>query len=430
MNLKSLATPALLSLFIACGGGGGSDKPAPPAPVVAPVISTFTASATTVEYGQPVTLSWTLGGDAATSVTLTNADGSAMTCTPAVTSTSTSTVVTPRKRQTVRLTATNSAGTVTRDINLVSLGVDTYSSTLFSTVGQLAKDPSGNIYMVDHTNFSHIWKITPSGVVWNFVGLNVLTYPGAIAWSVKDNAFLVTVQGGMKKVDLAGTITDLPGYPYFSYITVAKDGTIYGTPQGIGHTITKIDPNGTFSSITGGDEFYPGSLVLDATETNLYVMGGASGSETVEVDGMAAVRFSYSNTISKVDLSNNSITVVAGQFEVGGHADGIGTAATFQVIGGATLSNDGTAIYLTDARNGLIRKLDLATATVSTVVGTLSPQPYTGATPFQAGSLTSAEFTPVGLVQNTAGDLVVGAAMPSINGIITANSPVCVVTLP
>lgn len=50
--------------------------------------------------------------------------------------------------------------------------------------------------------------------------------------------------------------------------------------------------------------------------------------------------------------------------------DGVGTAADFNVSNG--LTSDGTSIFVADADNGAIRKIDIATRTVTTVVSGLS----------------------------------------------------------
>ncbi|MEQ9363685.1 MAG: hypothetical protein RIF32_05555 [Leptospirales bacterium] len=50
--------------------------------------------------------------------------------------------------------------------------------------------------------------------------------------------------------------------------------------------------------------------------------------------------------------------------------DGVGVAAAFNESNGST--SDGTSIFIADAQNGAIRKIDIATATVSTVISGLA----------------------------------------------------------
>lgn len=416
--LSAFLSATLLAVALACGGGSKNDTPAPPV-ITAPTIATFTASASAVDYGQPVTLGWTLGGSAPTSV---------MVNTTTLSTTATSTTVTPVARQTYTLTVTNSAGTVSKAVSVVSKGVTAFSTTNISFPGtSMAKDPTGNIYTVDSSTTGKIYKITPAGVVSVFSNTPNVT---SIAWDAHTNSFMIcTYPGGLYHVDLNGVKTTYMTSLTLDTITVAKDGTVYAVDENnlTAHAITVINPNGSTSTITGDNEFFPGKMVLDATESNLYVMGSTSGSTSVTVNGIPATVLTHSNLIHKIDLTTKQITTVAGQFNVKGHADGIGTAATFQVIGSATLSNDGTALYLTDIHNGLIRKMVLATGQVSTVAGSLLAQPYVNSVPFQAGTYANAVFTPKGIVQNANGDLVFAQAA-STSGIIVA-TPICIVTL-
>lgn len=423
ITITSIFSATLLAVALACGGGGSS-TPA----VTAPTISTFTASASVVDYGQPVTLGWTLGGSAPTSVTM-KASNTLSTVTTTVSGSSVVTGVagappSPKNRQTYTLTVTNSAGTASKAVTVASRGVDQFT-TATNAGGNLAKDSNGNLYAQNH-------KLNTDGSITTFGSVAT----NGLHWSQHDTAFLAiggftNPTNSLYRVDLSGNATvAISDFPY-EYMTVAKDGTIYAAAPGKfrGHAITVIHPNGATSTITGDNQFFPaGEMVLDATESNLYVMGGASDVINTTVNGIPADVYTYSNTISKINLTSMLITTVAGQFNVPGHADGVGTTATFNTIGQAILSNDGTALYLCDIWNGLIRKMDLATLQVTTVAGTLLPQPYTGALAFHAGTYTGAVMTPMGITQNANGDLVFSVA-DAVNGVI-APRPICTVTLP
>jgi hypothetical protein len=73
------------------------------------------------------------------------------------------------------------------------------------------------------------------------------------------------------------------------------------------------------------------------------------------------------NTIRKIDLGTNMVTTIAGTAGVAGSTDGIGTAAQFAFPTG--LANDGTYVYIADASNETIRRLDPSTNTVITIAG-------------------------------------------------------------
>ena len=75
---------------------------------------------------------------------------------------------------------------------------------------------------------------------------------------------------------------------------------------------------------------------------------------------------SDNTTIRKIVISTGQVTTIAGSPINGfGYADGIGVLAQFSAPTGIT--TDGTSLYITDSSN--IRKIDLATALVTTLAG-------------------------------------------------------------
>jgi sugar lactone lactonase YvrE len=76
---------------------------------------------------------------------------------------------------------------------------------------------------------------------------------------------------------------------------------------------------------------------------------------------------SFNNTIRKIVLATGAVTTFAGTSLAFGSKDGIGTAATFTELAGIT--NDGTNLYVSDTTNKTIRKINIATANVTTLAG-------------------------------------------------------------
>lgn len=72
-------------------------------------------------------------------------------------------------------------------------------------------------------------------------------------------------------------------------------------------------------------------------------------------------------TIRKIGIGNGLVTTIAGKAGVEGATDGIGSAATFRDIYGIT--TDGLNLYVADAPNCTIRKVDISTGTVTTIAG-------------------------------------------------------------
>ena len=116
------------SFILNCGGGGGgTPTPPPPSP---PVISSFTASPTSITVGQSSTLSWSVSG--ATGLSIAPAVG---------TVSGSSTSVGPIATTTFTLTASNTGGTTlattTVTVNIAP-SITSHPSDQAVTAGQMA----------------------------------------------------------------------------------------------------------------------------------------------------------------------------------------------------------------------------------------------------------------------------------------------------
>jgi len=82
--------------------------------------------------------------------------------------------------------------------------------------------------------------------------------------------------------------------------------------------------------------------------------------------------------IRKIVIDTREVSTVAGIAGVMGHNDAVGTQATFNDPDDVT--TDGKFLYVGDDENNIIRKIDLATGTVSTLAGTAGVAGATNAT--------------------------------------------------
>lgn len=144
---------------------------------------------------------------------------------------------------------------------------------------------------------------------------------------------------------------------------ITTDGAILYIADSGNHTIRKMTiatgavttvagmaytPGATDCTIGTGARFqFPGGVTTDGT--NLYVAD------------------TNNHSIRKIVLSTGAVTTIAGDGNVQGYADGVGTAAHFNFPHGIT--TDGTNLYVADGDNHLIRKIDLSTGVVSTFAG-------------------------------------------------------------
>lgn len=160
-----------------------------------------------------------------------------------------------------------------------------------------------------------------------------------------------------------------------------------------------IDANYAYISDTGNNTIRRVNRSTGSVQT---IAGSASASGTANGNG-AAARFewpmeihldgstlyisdSYNYCIRAIDVSNVlfPVTTVAGLCGTQGFTDGIGTAARFNEPG--AIVKVGGNLYIADAENHTIRKIQLSNMQVSTVAGTV------GSAGFADGTGTSAKF--------------------------------------
>jgi len=89
------------------------------------------------------------------------------------------------------------------------------------------------------------------------------------------------------------------------------------------------------------------------------------------------------NAIRRIDISTGTVTTLAGNGSVGA-TDGPGGSATFNWPHGIT--NDGTNLYVADQDNSIIRKVEISTGVVTTLAGSA------GITGSSDGTGTAARF--------------------------------------
>jgi sugar lactone lactonase YvrE len=120
--------------------------------------------------------------------------------------------------------------------------------------------------------------------------------------------------------------------------------------------------------------------------------------------GSLYVSDSGNHTIRRLELATSAVTTLAGTPQMSGSTDGTGSAARFNNPTG--LAVDGNALYVADAGNHAIRRIDLTTSAVTTWAG--QPEASAGAID---GVGTAAKFSmPAGLASDGQGHLYVADA--------------------
>lgn len=225
-------------------------------------------------------------------------------------------------------------------------------SAQFNSPREIVVDASGNIYVADRVN-QRIRMITPAGVVSTVAGNGTA--------------------GGTNGIGTAAKFNEPTGIA----LDVAA-GILYVTDR-FGHRVRKIIiASGSVSTLAGSSIGTQG--YTDATGTSALFdnpMGLA-----LDGSGNLYVADWQNNCIRKVVTSTGVVTTIIGN-GTAGFADATGTSALLNAP--TNLCINGNFLYVSDAGNFRIRKVDLTTLAVTTLSGT-------GIAGTSNGAIASAQF--------------------------------------
>ncbi|MEI6403488.1 MAG: hypothetical protein WCP59_15020, partial [Actinomycetota bacterium] len=239
----------------------------------------------------------------------------------------------------------------------------------------VAVDTAGNIYIADSSNH-RIRKVDAStGIITTIAGTDTNGYNG-------DNITATTAQLNFPTgvaVDTAGNIYIAEYFNYRVRKVDASTGiitTIAGTDTG--------DYNGDNITATTAQLNGPSSVAVD-TAGNIYI---------ADTDNQR---------VRKIDSSTGIITTIAGTDTGDYNGDNI-TATTAQLNGPSSVAVDTAGnIYIADAGNQRVRKVDSSTGIITTIAGTDTPG-YNG----DNITATTAQLNyPYGVAIDTAGNIYI-----------------------
>ena len=196
--------------------------------------------------------------------------------------------------------------------------------------------------------------------------------PMGIAVDAKGNVYVSnTFANTILKIDRGGKVSTIAGKPgsdagnadgtgaaaSFNFpkgITVDKAGTLYVADCG-NNAIRKISPDGVVTTVVDSGSGLASSPALNCP-TGI----------TVDKDGIIFVADEATKTVRKIN-SKGAISILAGQFENPGSADGFSEEALFSSPTGVAFDKDGN-VYVADPRNAAIRKISVS-GRVTTIAG-------------------------------------------------------------
>ncbi|TGN09383.1 hypothetical protein [Leptospira ilyithenensis] len=187
----------------------------------------------------------------------------------------------------------------------------------------------------------------------------------------------ISVSCSLKTLSIAGNVTTIAGNSQgFSNGTgtsalfnmpqgLASDGTNLYIADNQNNNIRKMDlATGLVTSIAGSTSASSGFANGIGTTASF------SGPQTIFYDGTNLyISDVLNNLIRKIVLASGEVTTIAGS-GASGNIDGIGTNATFANPLG--IASDGKNLYITNFALHTIRKIDLATNSVTTIAGIAS----------------------------------------------------------
>ncbi|HXM45514.1 MAG TPA: hypothetical protein VN924_30035 [Bryobacteraceae bacterium] len=343
-----------------------------------------------------------------------------------------------------RIRYVNVSGAIT---TIAGTGVNGFSgdggaatAATFSTPVEVAVDASGNVYVADLYN-NRIRRFVPGGAIATFAGTTTFNGDGGPStqasvepWSVavdsSDNLYIADrLEQRVRKVTPSGTITTLAGTGQAggggdngpgnlaalntpNGVAVDSAGNVYIADAG-NMAIRRVDAaTGIITAFAGtGNCCYAGTGTGGdggpATAATLYYP------ESVAVDGLGNVYFTdlvqsnispLAQAVRRVTTDGKIDTWAGGGPTVGFSGDG-GSPLQAQFGSSITLAagSDGS-LYIADANNNRVRKVDPAGATINTVAGNGQ-----NSTSGNGGQATSAGVgNPLSAALDKAGNLYIG----------------------
>ncbi len=233
-------------------------------------------------------------------------------------------------------------------------------------------DAAGNFYFGDYDN-NRVRKITPSGIITTIAGNGTigLSPDGSVA------------------------ATSMIAHPFD--VAIDNAGSIYFT-EALNQVVRKISPAGTLITIAGNGTT---GLAPDSTSATAASLSNPAG---IVVDGAGNVYFAeqYNHIIRKVTPSGVMTRIAGNGIPAFGGDGGLALAASLSYPNFLTLDNNGN-LLISDNGNHRIRKLDLTTGIISTIIGNGSTG-FTG----DGGPATAAGlYYPGGVSVSPSGDLFI-----------------------
>ena len=215
----------------------------------------------------------------------------------------------------------------------------------------------------------------PAGLAWDGDHLIVADQANSTLRAVSTDGVVFTIAGRRPAVGSTDGVGSAARFRSLGDIALDAFGNVYIADSG-NHTIRKIDVNGTVSTFAGtsgrsGSSDGPITTARFNSPRGIAVV--SSGDNTV-----IYVADTANHAIRKI--ANGTVTTIAGVSGTSGFANGNGGAALFLTPTDIAIDSTGGILYVTDAGNHIVRKIDTGYI-VSTLAGVPRSSGYVDGTP-------------------------------------------------
>ena len=135
---------------------------------------------------------------------------------------------------------------------------------------------------------------------------------------------------------------------------------------GVGYRVRRLDLATSEVTLLAGNPNQVGGADGIGAQAEFF------GPQNITISGdssFALVADTQASTIRRLDIATGEVTTIAGAYRGFGSSDGIGEAARFDLPYGIGLTADGRYAYIADISNGLVRRLEVETGRVVTMAG-------------------------------------------------------------
>ncbi len=229
------------------------------------------------------------------------------------------------------------------------------SAATFNNPSDIIIDPSGNLYIADFVN-NVVRKInTTTGIITTVAG---------------NGSGAGTIGGGGYSGD-GGPATDASLNGPFA-LALDNTGNLY-VADGYNSVVRKVSPAGIITAFAGNHTASYSGDGGPATAANLNNPVGLA----VDKSGNVFIADNHNNVIRKVDVATGIISTVAGSVAAGSSGDGGPATSAKLSLPLAVAFDTAGNMFIADAHNNAIRKVDKA-GMISTYAGGTFLSGYTG----------------------------------------------------